>query len=124
MIRRVYIGDRGILGLELDSWNSEIRIKISTISRLPPNSDVWDGYELENLDEGYLVFSDIVHFESSPPGMMPGDHILDYDIREVNGESYISILSIGRPYCEKQNTLIIQSKKSWIEDSLKQRVSE
>lgn len=122
MIQRIYIGDRGILSFEFDSWNSEIRLKISTISRLPPGKDTWEGYECENLEEGYLVFADILYFESYPPGMLPGDHILNYEIKEIDGATFLSIESIGRPYNEKQNTLIIKSKKSWIENSLNQKI--
>ncbi|WP_231826903.1 DUF6258 family protein [Pseudocitrobacter corydidari] len=80
----------------------------------------WD--ESENIEEGYLVFSDIQYFELSPMGMMPGDYIIEYDFKEEDGINIFTILSIGRPYCDKLSTMIIRSKNSWIEDKFKKRL--
>lgn len=123
MNREVYLGDRGILGVEINSWTSEVRVKIDVISVLLSEGDAsgdWD--ESENIEEGYLVFSDIQYFELSPMGMMPGDYIIEYDFKEEGGINIFTILSIGRPYCDKLSTMIIRSKNSWIEDKFKKRL--
>ncbi|MCQ8983081.1 DUF6258 family protein [Escherichia albertii] len=123
MNREVYLGDRGILGIEINSWTSEVRVKIDVISFLFSEGDTngdWD--ESENIEEGYLVFADIQYFELSPIGMMPGDYIIEYDFKEEGEMIVFTIHSISRPYCDKLSTMKIKSKNSWIEDKFKQKV--
>ncbi|MHA6308826.1 DUF6258 family protein [Hafnia paralvei] len=45
----------------MDSWDSAVRIKINLISRLPIGSDEWLFYDKENLESGYLVFSEVFY---------------------------------------------------------------
>lgn len=61
MVEKAYLGDRTITGLEVDSWNSEVRIRINLISRSPIGSDEWLFYDKENLESGYLVFSEVLY---------------------------------------------------------------
>lgn len=124
MINDIYLGDRSILGIEIDSWECEVRIKISSISflfKLDYNKKGWD--ESDNIKNAYLVFSDILYFETSPPGMMPGDYIVENHLEETDGVISFTIVSVGRPYGDELNTLIIKCRKGWIEDEFKQRVT-
>lgn len=124
MINEVYLGDRSILGVEIDGWKCEVRIKISAMSFLfesDYNKKDWD--ESDNIKNCYIVFSDVLYFESSPPGMLPGDYIVENHLEETDGIVSFTIVSVGRPYSDKVNTLIIKCRKSWIEDEFKQRVT-
>lgn len=126
MIERIYLGDRAITGLEVDSWNSEVRIKINLISKLPIGSDEWLFYDKENLESGYLAFSEVFYFEVSPPGMLPGDYIIDYDFYEGDDGIYFNIVSVGQPNTlYKRNdevSIKIKCHDCWLENKNKERI--
>ncbi|WP_330986238.1 MULTISPECIES: DUF6258 family protein [Enterobacterales] len=122
MIERLYLGDRAIIALEINSRDLKVRIKIDSISRLSPQEE-WGYDDKQNLIGGFLVFSDVYHLEISPAGIIPGDYIIDYDFIECpNGVDFF-ITTVGQPnplYKGDDESIVrIKSLDCWLEDANK-----
>lgn len=64
MNREVYLGDRGILGIEINSWTSEVRVKIDVISCSRRVIQTVIGMNLKILKRGilFLLISNILNY--------------------------------------------------------------
>lgn len=122
MIDRIYLGDRAVTGLEIDSRSSLIRIKINLISRLPKNNSEWGFYNNEDIENGFLVFSGISYLEISPSGIIPGD----YNLTQNKDSGQFIIRTIGQPNemykGDKESLLMICFHDSWLENKDKELV--
>lgn len=126
MIDRLHLSERGITGLEIDSRNLIVRVKIDSISRLPVGSNEWSYYDEEDLDNGYLVFSDVFFLEVSPAGIIPGDYIIEYELVEKHTSWEFTIITVGQPNRvykgDKESTIKIKFHDCWLENKNKERV--
>ncbi|AVF35278.1 DUF6258 family protein [Rahnella sikkimica] len=127
MIERIYLGDRSVKGIEIDSWNLIVRIKIDFISRLKPGSQNWGFYTDEDIGDGYMVFSGVTSFQVSPPGAIPDDYIVDYSIGEVQGNDLLFKMYSGgmtpdTPDHRGGCYTLIRYQDCWLENGLKERV--
>lgn len=126
MINRIYLGDRSVTGLEINSRDSQVRIRINLISRLPEISSDWDFYDAEDIIDGFLVFSGVYYLEVSPAGIIPGDYIIDYELTEKKGTGEFIIKTVGQPnniYKANEESIIkIRFHDSWIENRNKKLV--
>lgn len=127
MIDRIYLGDRAVKGIEIDSWKRIVRIKIDVISRLKKGEVGWGYYDKEDIEDGYLVFSDVIDFQMLPLGVIPDDYILSFSTRENENGHFISIMCAGASTsgalgntCECE--IKIEHDNSWLENSLKEKI--
>ncbi|HHH6611591.1 TPA: DUF6258 family protein, partial [Escherichia coli] len=90
-------------------------------------------YDNEDLEDGYLVFSDVSFFNITPNGSIPDDYIISIITDNVNVEYFEStIVAVG----QIRNTnvgdidnigecqIFIRYKDSWIENKLKEKIIE
>lgn len=123
MIERIYLGDRAVKGFEIESQSEVIRIQIDCISRLRIDTDKWDFYDEEDIENGYIVFNKVYYFEVVPSSIIPGDYIIDYKFTKIeNGWEFI-ISTVGQPNeiynGDKESTVRIRYHDCWLEDEFK-----
>lgn len=126
MIDRLYLDERTLKALEIDSRNLIVRIKIDTISRISKARSQWGFCEEENIKKGALVFSDVCYLEVSPAGIIPGDYIIDYDLVQNQNGVEFSITTIGQPNSvykgDQESRVTIKCGDCWLEDENKNKV--
>lgn len=127
MIDRIYLGDRSLKGIVIDTWNRVVRLEIDLISRLPENSEQWDFYDKEDLENGYLVFSNISYFRMNPEGCIPDDYIISFEINEVKPDIHnFEMKIVGSVQSEVNSECIcsinIGFTDSWLENKNKIKV--
>lgn len=95
----IYLGDRAIKGIEIDSETQEIRIKIDVISKLEKGSSTWNYYTDEDIENGFLVFKEVESFKISPPGAIPDDLVIGFELNDTYDKLSFNLLtttSVGK----------------------------
>ncbi len=130
MIDRIYLGDRALKGIEFDLWNKQVRLQINLISRLAHGEIEWGFYEDEDLEDGFLVFSDVNYFNIAPDGAIPDDYILSFKTEGLDKDFFESVMVVGGQMPNSINGGVddigechiqVRYKDSWIEDKHKQK---
>lgn len=113
MFDRIYLGDRAIKKIEFDLWSKQIRIQVNLISRIAYGTTEWIFYDNEDLEDGYLVFSDVSFFNITPNGSIPDDYIISIITDNVNVEYFEStIVAVGQiPNTNSETLIILESVK-------------
>ncbi|HEY1184905.1 MAG TPA: DUF6258 family protein [Bryobacteraceae bacterium] len=75
LIKTIYLGDRAVKAVLIDSWKERVAIQVDEISRLRPGSTSWDFYTDEDISDGWLVFTGVREIVFDPPGPLPDDYI-------------------------------------------------
>src|SRR5688572_28261911 len=88
-LQTIYLGDRGCKSILLDGWNERVAIQINLISRIRDASGNWDFYDKEDIEDGLIVFEDVVSIFFDPPGFIPNDTIefSDQAVETVEGNN-------------------------------------
>lgn len=94
-MKTVYLGDRYIKEIVLDSYKNELKIKINEISRIRSESGIWNYYNDENIEDGYLVFSEVDSFAMEPLGAIPNGELHDWEFKALEGDTYKITLFMG-----------------------------
>ncbi len=92
-LKTIYIGDRGCKSITIDGWNAEIKLQVTSISRVRSTS--WDYYSAEDLQDGFIVFEGASSVEFDPPGRIPNDTINAIEAQEIGGGSAAYLLMIS-----------------------------
>ena len=79
----IYLGDRWLNGIIIDSASSKLKLQVNLISRIRSESGNWNYYNDENIENGLIVFTDVEGFEMSPQGIIPNDEICNYEVKEI-----------------------------------------
>ena len=131
MFDRIYLGDRPIKKLNLIYGANKLEFR--WISRIAYGTTEWNFYNNEDLENGYLVFTDVTFFNIIPNGSIPDDYIVSIITDKVNVECFEStIVAVG----QIRNTnvgdidnigecqILIRYKDRWIENKLKEKIIE
>ena len=84
LVEDIYLGDRACKAIFIDSWKKRVSIQIDCISRLRPGAQCWDYYNERNIEDGWLVFSDVRSIIFDPPGPIPNDYIMDFTAKPIH----------------------------------------
>jgi hypothetical protein len=94
-MKTVYLGDRGIKGYMIDSWNQIARLHITEISRVRSSDGQWHFYNEENLIDGRIVFEHIASFTIDPPGAVLDDFIEEEETKPYRDDQFYIRFSCG-----------------------------
>lgn len=122
-LETIYVGDRFVKSIIIDSQRKEIKIQINLISRIRSDDGMWNFYNDENIKDGLIVFTDVETFSFNPQGIIPNDELYDWKIRKMlEDESQYEIeLYMGsyNKYGEcKEVKLKLKAKGVYLEDPL------
>jgi hypothetical protein len=93
-LKTIYLGDRGCKKILIDGWNHRFCIQVNSISRLETGTDTWNYYTDKDVENGWLVFSELSAFAVNPDGLIPNDFINSIAVspQEYN---YLFSISVG-----------------------------
>ena len=72
-LKTIYLGDRGVTGISMDSVRKTVKIHIDCISRV--RGENWNYYTDEDLENASIVFTGCKKFFFDTNGVLPGDFI-------------------------------------------------
>ncbi|AFS78650.1 hypothetical protein Curi_c16430 [Gottschalkia acidurici 9a] len=122
-LETIYVGDRFIKSIIIDSQQKEVKIQFNLISRIRSSSGAWDFYNNENIENGLIVFTDIETFSFDPPEIIPNDELYDWRITKMDESGYEIDLYMGsyNNYGDHQEVkLKLKTKGIYLEDPLNQ----
>lgn len=101
-LKTIYLGDRGITGISMDTDNGIIKIHIDCISRI--RGKHWDHYTDEELENGAIVFSGCKKFFFDTNGMLPSDFIDIESVEQTAADEYTIVFDVSSySFAEKQH---------------------
>ena len=92
-LQTIYLGDRGITGISMDTDNGIIKIHIDCISRI--RGKHWDHYTDEDLENGAIVFSGCKKFFFDTNGMLPSDFIDIESVEQTADNEYSIVFDVS-----------------------------
>ena len=92
-LKTIYLGDRGITGISMDTDNGIIKIHIDCISRI--RGKHWDHYTDEDLENGAIVFSGCKKFFFDTNGMLPSDFIDIESVEQTAADEYTIVFEVS-----------------------------
>jgi hypothetical protein len=125
LTQAVYLGDRACKKIEIDGWNEMIKIQVDEISRIRSSTGQWEFYNQENIQNGYIVFSDIKSFAFDPAGYLPNDEIELSSVEIISNDRYRFVVKLAS--CNERSeyqkiTLTIECGGIYLEDPQKPNV--
>ncbi|MCM3175868.1 MULTISPECIES: DUF6258 family protein [Paenibacillus] len=90
-IQTIYLGDRGCKQIIMDGWNSEVRIQVTTVSRV--RTTTWNYYSDEDIINGHIVFSNVESIRMEPSGYIPNDSITELKVEELGNGMFLFTFS-------------------------------
>jgi hypothetical protein len=116
-LKTIYLGDRGITGISMDTDNGIIKIHIDCISRI--RGKHWDHYTDEDLENGAIVFSGCKKFFFDTNGLLPSDFIDIESVEQTAADEYTIVFDVSSySFAEKQHIpakLKIVFQNVWLE---------
>lgn len=94
-IKTIYLGDRWLKSIIIDSVNCNVKLHVNLISRIRNEDGAWNYYNDENIEDGYIVFTDVESLEMSPQGVIPNDEICNYEVNIINDSVSEVIFYVG-----------------------------
>jgi hypothetical protein len=98
-IKTIYLGDRALKGLTIDSWECVVKLSIDEISRIRSDDGLWNFYNEENIVDGQLVVAGVRDFRIEPAGAIPNDLIRDVTFESLGSGDFrltISVCSVNK----------------------------
>lgn len=99
-IKTIYLGDRGCKKIIIDGWNEQIKIQVTTISRV--RNGTWDFYTDEDIENGLIVFSNVKSICFEPNNHIPNDTI-NYLVAEKMEEEGLYLFTFSSYSVNKEN---------------------
>jgi hypothetical protein len=132
LIKTIYLGDRVCDGICIDFCERRIKLQIDCISRVRSPSGQWEYYNDENIDNGYIVLSDVESYAIVPMGFFVNDYIYDFTIKNIEHESssktiytfsletgyttYITTINGTTTFTIEPMEIEISAREFWLED--------
>ena len=120
-INTIYLGDRGITGINIDSEHMSVKIQVDVISRIRSADGNWNFYTDEDIPNGKIVFNGCKRFILDSQGIIPSDFIDISEISKVGDEEYKIIFDASQyDFYQKKNipiTIQIVFSEVYIEDN-------
>ena len=92
-LKTIYLGDRGVIGISMDSDNGIIKIHIDCISRI--RGENWNYYTDEDLENGAIVFIGCKKFFFDTNGVLPGDFIEIESLEQLADNEYSIVFDVS-----------------------------
>ena len=92
-LKTIYLGDRGITGISMDTDNGIIKIHIDCISRV--RGENWNYYTDEDLENGAIVFTGCKKFFFDTNGILPSDFIEIESVEQTADDEYCIVFDIS-----------------------------
>ena len=120
-INTIYLGDRCITGINIDSEHMSVKIQVDVISRIRSADGNWNFYTVEDIPNGKIVFNGCKRFILDSQGIIPNDFIDISEISKVGDEEYKIIFDASQyDFYQKRNipiTIQIVFSEVYIEDN-------
>ena len=92
-LKTIYLGDRGVTGISMDSVRKTVKIHIDYISRVRGKN--WNYYTDEDLENGAIVFSGCKKFFFDTNGMLPSDFIDIESVEQTAADEYTIVFDVS-----------------------------
>lgn len=121
LLSTLYLGDRACKKILIDGWNNRFCIQVNLISRIKENTNSWDYYSDEDVENGWLVFTGISFIKFVPDGCIPNDLINQIKVEKLK-EKYIfdiSVDSVSETGERKEVIIQVNAQEIYIEPNEK-----
>ena len=92
-LKTIYLGDRGVTGISMDSVRKTVKIHIDCISRVRGES--WNYYTDEDLENASIVFTGCKKFFFDTNGVLPGDFIEIESVEQTADNEYSIVFDVS-----------------------------
>ena len=92
-LKTIYLGDRGVTGISMDSVRKTVKIHIDCISRVRGKN--WNYYTDEDLENGAIVFTGCKKFFFDTNGVLPGDFIEIESLEQLVDNEYSIVFDVS-----------------------------
>ena len=101
-LKTIYLGDRGVTGISMDSVRKTVKIYIDCISRV--RGENWNYYTDEDLENASIVFTGCKKFFFDTNGMLPSDFIDIESVEQTAADEYTIVFDVSSySFAEKQH---------------------
>ena len=101
-LKTIYLGDRGVTGISMDSVRKTVKIHIDCISRV--RGENWNYYTDEDLENGAIVFIGCKKFFFDTNDMLPSDFIDIESVEQTAADEYTIVFDVSSySFAEKQH---------------------
>jgi len=83
-VRSIYLGDRACKAILIEGWKRRVSIQVDVLSRLKPGTTAWDFYTGGDINDGWIVFSDVQQMCFDPSGPIPNDLFNELTVTPVH----------------------------------------
>ena len=99
-LKTIYLGDRGVTGISMDSVRKTVKIHIDCISRV--RGENWNYYTDEDLENASIVFTGCKKFFCDTNGILPGDFIEIESLEQLADNEYSIIFDVSSYSCDEK----------------------
>ena len=100
-LKTIYLGDRGVTGISMDSVRKTVKIHIDCISRV--RGENWNYYTDEDLENASIVFTGCKKFFFDTNGILPSDFIAIESVEQTADDEYSIVFDVSSySFDEKQ----------------------
>ncbi|MBE6369629.1 MAG: hypothetical protein E7056_05655 [Lentisphaerae bacterium] len=92
-LKTIYLGDRGVTGISMDSVRKTVKIHIDCISRV--RGENWNYYTDEDLENGAIVFIGCKKFFFDTNGILPSDFIEIESVEQTADDEYSIVFDVS-----------------------------
>ena len=101
-LKTIYLGDRGVTGISMDSVRKTVKIHIDCISRV--RGENWNYYTDEDLENASIVFTGCKKFFFDTNGILPSDFIEIESVEQTAADEYTIVFDVSSySFAEKQH---------------------
>ena len=92
-LKTIYLGDRGVTGISMDSVRKTVKIHIDCISRVRGKN--WNYYTDEDLENASIVFTGCKKFFFDTNGILPSDFIEIESVEQTADDEYSIVFDVS-----------------------------